>query len=121
MEEDTNSIPINEAGEDAQTSSKGFFWTKPKKMLVVLICAIIALIIYLLVISSYIRNESKEKKSDGPDNNPQPGPGPGPGPNTESGLGSIYCVYNIFVRKFYRFIVSNTNYMLSYFIYIIFV
>jgi len=62
--------------------------TKPKKLLIVLICALIVLIIYLIVISSYI-----EKKPIEETNEPQPGPKPGPGPDKSEILGTIYCKY----------------------------
>jgi surface protein len=63
MEEDENDVPFNDPGDDIpqNKNKKGnFISSKPKELLVVLICAIIVLIIYLVFIISYIRNEKKD-------------------------------------------------------------
>ena len=85
-EEIDNEVPINDAEEENNPNVKQIFWTKPKKLLVVLICALIVLIIYLIVISSYIDTNKKEDTN-------EPKPGPRPGPDNSGIFGTIYCNY----------------------------
>ena len=87
MLETENTFPINDIGDDyAQGKSKGSFWTKPKKLILVLICAIIALVIYSIIISSYLKNEDNEKTEE---ENPEPEP------EKKVKFGNIYSLYEL--------------------------
>lgn len=59
MDDNENTVPINDPGDEyPQSRSKGgFFWTKPKQLCLILICAIIILIIYLITIITYIKDD----------------------------------------------------------------
>jgi hypothetical protein len=86
MEENLNEVPINDNEAVKGKGSQQFFWTKPKKMLAVLICAIIVLIVYIVSILPYIGSPEVEDK-----NTEQPVPGPQPSGDKSNMLGRIYC------------------------------
>ena len=90
MEEKLNSVPINDNEEEKESKIQQPFWTKPKKMLVVLICAIIVLIVYIISILPYI-GSPEVKDTD------QPTPQPEPQPHEDKGdfLGKIYCLFSL--------------------------
>ena len=91
MEENLNEVPISDDNEAVKGhKSKQFFWTKPKKMLVVLICAIIVLIIYIASILPYIGSTEVEVKD-----TEQPVPGPQPSGDKTNMLGKIYCLFSL--------------------------
>ena len=91
MEEKLNEVPINDNEEPKVKKSQQFFWTKPKKMLAVLICAIIVLIVYIICILPYIGSPEIEVK----DIEHQPNPGPQPTGDKGDFLGKIYCLYTL--------------------------
>ena len=89
MDENENSLPINEIEEDTpKQETQGFFWTKQKKLLIVLFIAIIVLVLYFIIISSYLSNE--EEKKDEEDNG-----GKEEGGKTEI-LGRIYSTFTLY-------------------------
>ena len=63
-------VPINDVGDVQDLSPKQEFWTKPKKLLVVLICALIVLAIYIIVILGRIKEDKKNEKNQIPDDLP---------------------------------------------------